>query len=64
MRFLQVFLRIRVSFLPCVLVSQLNLYQNEDVCVHLQVLNHNCVPDANISCTHLGGEAKGCFLGG
>lgn len=38
-------------FLPCVLVSRLDLYRNEGVCMRLQVLNHNCVSGAKNSCT-------------
>lgn len=32
--------------------------------MHLQLLNHNCVPDAKNSCTRLGGMSKGFLLGG
>lgn len=62
--FHQAFMWIGVSFLPCVLVSQSDLYQNEEVCMDLQVLHHNCIPDSKNPCMHLGGVCKGVCLGG
>ena len=62
--FIKYFYESGLVFLPCVLVSRLDLYQNEDVCMHLQLLNHNSVPDAKNSCTRLGDVSKGFLLGG